>query len=117
MHGFDFKNAVVFVNTTNVMKGANSGVQKQIKDNNPSLYDVDSICHLADLTGKAGRIVQLISTSFSLSFIFNHSSKRKQQFADLWCSLFFHMMQPKTVKVRNMISRLEYMYSSVKHSL
>lgn len=40
--------------TTNVMKGARSGVQKLIKNENPSLHDVGCICHLADLTVKAG---------------------------------------------------------------
>ena len=37
-----------------VMKGSRSGVQKLIKDENPSVYDVGYICHLADLTVKAG---------------------------------------------------------------
>ena len=37
-----------------VMKGAISGVQKLIKNENPSLYDVGCICHLADLNVKAG---------------------------------------------------------------
>ncbi len=40
--------------TTNVMKGARSGVKKLIKDENPFLHDVGCICHLADLVVKAG---------------------------------------------------------------
>ena len=41
--------------TTNVMKGARSGVQKLIKNEHPSVYDdVGCICHLADLAVKAG---------------------------------------------------------------
>ena len=50
-HGLDFNNAIAFMSdTTNVMKGARSGVQKLIKNEHPSLYDVDCICHLADLS-------------------------------------------------------------------
>ena len=37
--------------TTNVMKGTKSGVEKL---ECPNLYDVGCICHLADLTIKAG---------------------------------------------------------------
>lgn len=40
--------------TASVMKGARSGVQKLIKTEMPHLYDVGCICHLADLTIKAG---------------------------------------------------------------
>ena len=40
--------------TTNVMKGARSGVQKLIRNENPSVYYARCICHLADLTVKAG---------------------------------------------------------------
>ena len=40
--------------TTNVMKGARSGVQKMIKREHTSLYDVGCICHLDNLTIKAG---------------------------------------------------------------
>ena len=41
--------------TTNVMKGAMSGVQKLIKRGKPHLYDAGCIqCHLADLCVKAG---------------------------------------------------------------
>ena len=90
--GLDFSKAVAFMSdTTNVMKGARSGVQKLIKNENPTLYDVGCICHLADLTVKAGMstlpldIDQLFVDIF---YFFFHSSKRKQGFVDLWCSLF-----------------------------
>ena len=44
--GFDFSNVVAFMSdTTNVMKGARSRVQKLIKNDNPHLYDVGCICH------------------------------------------------------------------------
>ena len=53
--GLDFSKAISFMSdTTNVMKGARSGVQKLIKNEHPHLYDVGCICHLADLTVKAG---------------------------------------------------------------
>ena len=49
--GVDFSRAISFMSdTTNVMKGARSGVQKLIKNENPFLYDVGCICHLADAT-------------------------------------------------------------------
>ncbi len=54
-HGLDFSKAMAFMSdTTNVMKGARSGVQKLIKDEIPTLYDVGCICHLANLTIKDG---------------------------------------------------------------
>jgi len=40
--------------TTNVMKGVRSGVQHLNKKENPYIYDVGCICHLADLTVNAG---------------------------------------------------------------
>ena len=50
-----FDNAVSFMSdTTNVMKRARSDVQKLIKNEIPTLYDVGCICLLADLTVKAG---------------------------------------------------------------
>lgn len=90
--GLDFSNAVSFMSdTTNVMKGARSGVQKLIKNEHPSLYDVGCICHLADLTVKAG--LKALSVDIDQLFIdvfyhFFHSSKRKQVFCDNWRSLF-----------------------------
>ena len=54
-NGLSFDNTVSFMSdTANVMKGVRSGVQKLIKDGIPTLNDVDCICHLADLTVKAG---------------------------------------------------------------
>ena len=61
--------------TTNVMKGARSCVQKLIENEHPSLYDVGCICHLADLTIKAGMKTlpidtdQLFINIFSTCFI------------------------------------------------
>ena len=53
--GLDFSMVISYMSdTTNVMKGSRSGVQKLIKDENPSVYEVGCICHLADLTVKAG---------------------------------------------------------------
>ena len=90
--GFDFSNVVAFMSdTTNVMKGARSGVQKLIKNDNPHLYDVGCICHLADLTVKAGMEtlpIDIDQLFIDVFYFFYHSSKRKQLFSDLWCSLF-----------------------------
>ena len=36
----------------NVMKGAQSGVQKLIKNEHPNLYDVGCICHLGTSLSK-----------------------------------------------------------------
>ena len=50
--GYNFSKAVAFMSpTTNVIKGTRSGVQKQIKNEHPHLYDVSCICYL---TVKAG---------------------------------------------------------------
>ena len=90
--GLDFSGAVAFMSdTTNVMKGARSGVQKLIKNENPTLYDVGCICHVADLTVKAGMQTLPINIDqlfVDIYYVFYHSSKRTQQFADLWHSLF-----------------------------
>ena len=54
-HGLDlFKSLAFMSDTTSVMKGGRSGVQKLIKKEHPSLYDVGCICHLANHTIKAG---------------------------------------------------------------
>lgn len=97
--GLDFEKCVAFMSdTTNVMKGVRSGVQKLIKNECPKLYDVGCICHLADLTIKAGmetlpvNIDQLFVDVF---YFFFHSSKRKQLFVDNWCSFF--SSEPETI--------------------
>lgn len=77
--------------TTNVMKGRRSGVQRLIKNENPTLCDVGCICHLADLTVKAGMCtlpLDIDELFVDIFYYFHHSSKRKQEFIDLWCSLF-----------------------------
>ena len=51
--------------TTNVMKGVRSGVQKLIKDENLNSYDVGCIYHLADLTVKQEwKVYQLTLINF-----------------------------------------------------
>ena len=91
-YGLGFSNAVAFMSdTTNVMKGKRSGVQKLIRDENPFLLDVGCICHLADLTVKAGMKtmpVDIDQLFIDIFYYFHHSSKRKQHFADQWCSMF-----------------------------
>lgn len=90
--GMDFSKAVAFMSdTTNVMKGVRSGVQKLIKNEHPTLYDVGCICHLADQTVKAGMTtlpIDIDELFIDIVYFFYHSSKRKQEFVDLWCSLF-----------------------------
>ena len=90
--GLDFSKAVAFMfDTSNVMKGPRSGVQELIKNVHPHLYDVRYICYLADLTVKAGLIVLPVDIDqlfIDVFYHFFHSSKRKQEFCDLWCSLF-----------------------------
>lgn len=90
--GLDFSRAVAFMSdTTNVMKGVRSGVQKLIKNEHPTLYDVGCICHLADLTVKAGMQTLPIDVDqlfVDIYYFFYHSSKRTQEFCDLWSSLF-----------------------------
>ena len=56
MHNFGvtFSKAISFMSdTTNVIKGARYDVKKLIEDENPFLYDIKYICHLADLVVKA----------------------------------------------------------------
>ena len=82
--------------TTNVMKGARSGVQCLIKNKCPHVLDVGCICHLADLKIKSG--IKSLQVNIDQLFIdvfyyFFHSSKRKQEFCDLWCSLFTSELQ------------------------
>ena len=98
-NGLSFSKAVSFMSdTANVMKGCRSGVQKLIKNEISHLYDVGCTCHLADLTIKAGvtslpvDIDQLFRDIF---YYFYHSSKRNQEFADFWRSLF--TMEPQAI--------------------
>ena len=77
--------------TTNVMKGMRSGVQKLIKEENPSTYDVGCICHLADLAIKAGMkglLVDIDQLFIDIFYYFYHSSKRTQEFEDNWRDMF-----------------------------
>ena len=84
--------------TTNVMKGTRSGVQKLIRDECSDVFDVGCICHLADLAIKAG--MQTLPVDIDHLFVdvfyyFFHSSKRKEEFCDLWYSLF--TSDPQTI--------------------
>ena len=75
--------------TTNVMKGARSGVQKLIRNEHPTLYDVGCICHLPDLTIKAGMKalpVNIDQQFISMSSIISAIAARGNN--DIWCSLF-----------------------------
>ena len=89
-NGLDFSKTMSFMSdTTNVMKGARPGVQKLIKNDNPFLYDAGCICHLADLAVKAGMLpVDIDQLFIDIFYYFYHSSKRKQEFYDLWLSLY-----------------------------
>ena len=64
---------------------------KSLFNENPELYDVGCICHLADLTIKAGLKVLAVYIDQLFIDVFHHfyqSSKRKQEINDLWCCLF-----------------------------
>ena len=88
-NGLSFAKAVSFMSdTVNVMKGCRSGVQKLIRDEMPYLYDVGCICHIADLAIKAGVTSDIDQLFVDIFYYFYHSSKRSQEFADLWRSLF-----------------------------
>ena len=97
--GLDFSRCIAFMSdTTNVMKGARSGVQRLIKNECPHVLDVGCICHLADLTIKSGvksLPVDIDQLFIDVFYYFFHSSKRKQEFCDLWCSLF--TSEPQTI--------------------
>ena len=97
--GFDFSKLVAFMSDTtnvmkgartNVMKGARSGVQKLIKNDNPQLYDVGCIRHLADLTLKAGMPIDIDQLFIDVFYFFRHSSKRSQQFTHRLMVFTFH---------------------------
>ena len=63
-----------------------SGVQKLIKNEHPNLYDIECICHLADLTVKASMKTLLLDIDLlfiDTFYFFYHSSKQTQEFVDL----------------------------------
>ena len=97
--GLDFDKYVPFMlDTTNVTKEARSGVQKLLRNEYPHLYNVGCICHLADLT-KAGMktlSVDIDQLFVDIFYFFYHSSKRKEQFAENWHSLF--SSEPSTIQ-------------------
>ena len=99
-YNLDFTKAMAFMSdTANVMKGCRSGVQKLIKNEISQLYDVGYICHMADLTITAGMAklpVDIDQLFIDIFYYFHHSSKRNQEFSDLWCSLFIFQSQKPT---------------------
>ena len=79
--------------TTNIMKPVQSGVQKLIKNEIPTLYDDGCTCHLANLTLKAcleELLIDIDKLIVDIYYYFYHIvvSKRHQEFDDLWQSLF-----------------------------
>ena len=78
-YNLDFSKAIAFMSdTTNVMKGARSGVQKLTKRGKPHLYDAGCIWHLADLCVKAGMAalpVHIDQLFIDIYYYFKHSSK------------------------------------------
>ena len=98
-YGLDFSKAMAFMSdTANVMKGCRSGVQKLIKNENPFLYDIGCICHLADLCIKAGMStlpLDIDQLFIDIYYYFQHSSKRNQEFVDMWHS--FYTSEPKVI--------------------
>ena len=64
--------------TTNVMKGTRSGVQKPIRIHYSHVFDVGCICHLADLAVKSGMGVLPVDIDqffVDVFYYFYHSSK------------------------------------------
>lgn len=94
-----FSKAMAFMSdTASVMKGCRSGVQKLIKSQNPKLYDVGCICHIADLCIKAGLKtlpLDIDQLFIDIYYYFHHSSKRNQIFVDVWHS--FYDTEPKVI--------------------
>ena len=65
------------------MMEARSGVQKLIKDEIPTLYDVGCTCHPANVTIKAGLVelrIDIDKLFHDICYYFYHSSKRHQEF-------------------------------------
>ena len=115
-NGLDFSKCIAFMSdTTNVMKGARSGVQRLIRNECPHVLDVRCIRHLADLTIKAGigaLPVDIDKLFIDVFYYFYHSSKRKQEFCDLWCSLF--ISEPQTI-LKHCTTRWLSLLRSVGH--
>ena len=98
-NGLDFNKCLSFMSdTTNVMKGTRSGVQSLIKRECPHVLDVGCICHLTDLTVKAGIAklpVDIDQFFLDVFYYFYHSTKWKQEFTDQWYSFF--TSEPKAI--------------------
>lgn len=106
--GLDFGKCIAFISdTTNVMKGVRSGVQKLIKKECPNLLNVGCICHLVDLTIKEGMMtlpVDIDELFIDVFYYFFHSSKRKEEFCDLWRSLF--TSEPTTKYIETLYNKV-----------
>ena len=96
-YNLDFSKALAFMSdTTNVMKGARSGIQKLIKNENPFFFDVGCICHLADLTIKAGMKTLLVNIDqlfIDIFYHFYHSSKKSSSL--VICGVPFSLLNQK----------------------
>ena len=83
-NGLDFSNCLSSMSdTTNVMKGAQFGVQKLIKNECTHVLDVGCFCHLADLAVKAGMQTlpfDIDKLFVDVIFFFLHNSKTKGNF-------------------------------------
>ena len=74
--------------TTNVMKGARSGVQKLIKRGKPHLYDAGCICHLLTCVSRLEWLLcQLIYTNYSLTSIITLNTAAKEINSLLICGI------------------------------
>ena len=82
--------------TTNVMKGARSGVQKLIKNEIPTLYDVGCICHLADLTALKALPVDIDQLFIDIFYHFHRSSKGSSSLL-MFGALFFFSTEPRVI--------------------
>jgi len=79
-HGLNFVKVLYFMSdTTNVMKGVRTGVQKLNKDRNPFLYDAGCICHLAD-TVKAGMKAWPVDIDQLFIVIFSIAARENRNF-------------------------------------
>ena len=76
--------------TTNVMKGIRSGLQKLIKDEYPSVLDVGCICHLTDLTIKTRMQSLPINIDQLFIDVFNQSVRGSKNFVTFGI-LFLHL--------------------------
>ena len=98
-YNLDFSKAMAFMSdTASVMKGRRSGVQKLIKNENPKLYDVGCICHLADLCIKAG--MKTLPLDIDQLFIDIYYYRKLQRSCTSRSTAKSLVRMPRTVKLR-----------------